>query len=310
MRLHLPKTPQLQNHSSQLRIFISLWGHKPHSNHSTALEGFKESWCEHRSDLLGAGVHDAHRCLNLRIITNLIASGLQVSNFSFSSFTNGSSSLFWNSVCLLLLSIAWVNLFPKLSLFILLHIGEMYPLPWSHYQNLVRPAPFLTYITVSWCFIAAVISISLAVSYHWTPIAMGTLLQSNLAMLYRVWRSSFFLWHCKSSFYLSMQHLSSSGSRFYVEYSPLSLQGLWLLAFEGLWSLPFLLSPVPVFPLCPWLVKCSYQVFTNLKSKSNRIRSIKTSLSVSRSYRVALLTHPLFQQPVPVFILLFTKFFG
>lgn len=212
MRLHLPKTPQLQNHSSQLRIFISLWGHKSHSNYSTALEGFKESWCEHRSNLLGAGVHDAHRCLNLRIITNLIASGLQVSNFSFSSFTNGSNSLFWNSVCLLLLSIAWVNLFPKLSLFILLHIGEMYPLPWSHYQNLVRTAPFLTYITVSWCFIAVVISISLAVSYHWTPISMETLLQSNVTRLYRVWRSSSLLWYCKSSFYLSMQHLSSSGS--------------------------------------------------------------------------------------------------
>lgn len=186
----------------------------------------------------------------------------------------------------------------------------MCPLPWSHCQNLVRTAPFLTYITVSWCFIAVVISISLAVSYHWTPIAMGTLLQSNLTMLYRVWRSASFLWYCKSSFYLSMQHLSSSGSRFYIECSPLSLQGLWLLAFEGLWSLPFLLSPVPVFPLCPWLVKCSYQVFTNLKSKSNRIPSIKTSLSVSRSCRVALLTHPLFQQPMPVFILLFTKFFG
>lgn len=212
MRLHLPKTPQLQNYSSQLRIFISLWGHKSHSNYSTALEGFKESWCEHRSNLLGAGVHDAHRCLNLRIITNLIASGLQVSNFSFSSFTNGSNSLFWNSVCLLLLSIAWVNLFPKLSLFILLHIGEMYPLPWSHYQNLVRTAPFLTYITVSRCFIAVVISISLAVAYHWTPISMETLLQSNVTRLYRVWRSSSLLWYCKSSFYLSMQHLSSSGS--------------------------------------------------------------------------------------------------
>lgn len=244
MRLHLPKTPQLQNHSSQLRIFISLWGHKSHSNYSTALEGFKESWCEHRSNLLGAGVHDAHRCLNLRIITNLIASGLQVSNFSFSSFTNGSNSLFWNSVCLPLLSIAWVNLFPKLSLFILLHIGEMYPLPWSHYQNLVRTAPFLTYITVSWCFIAVVISISLAVSYHWTPISMETLLQSNVTRLYRVWRSSSLLWYCKSSFYLSMQHLSSPGSRFYIEYSPLSLQGFWLLAFAVLWSLPFLLSPV------------------------------------------------------------------
>lgn len=60
-----------------------------------ALEGFKESWCEHRSDLLGAGVQDARRCLNLRIITNLTASGLRVSNL-FSNFTNGSSSLFWN----------------------------------------------------------------------------------------------------------------------------------------------------------------------------------------------------------------------
>lgn len=90
---------------------------------------------------------------------------------------------------------------------------------------------------------------------------MGTLLQSNLTRLYQSIKITTLSMSLKVKFYLSLQHCSSPAIRFLDVYSPFSLQGLWLLVLAVLWSLSFLLPPVPAFPLCPWLVKCSYQVF-------------------------------------------------